>query len=534
MRSCSIENVTDTHVNYGQFIGKGRSGSVYKLHGPEGLIARKIFTGSRAAKLLHLLFYGAPCDYIWCEAAIRAAFHRRRVLNRLVSFWFGNRLHMATTYAWGWNEEQKAWSLDTEFITGHPARLYSPFLYGQKTEIYDLLGNILPKLQEYLTKAGFVGTVWQTGFGQPCAIPNFLCVSADSECHHNRWAWIDAESGVPAIVSYDLRALFSFYVPQALKHRRILFDDLAEPTLRAYLAVHDAELRTHMDEETFAAFMQDVEALTSAQHLWMQETRLTRSLGYSRAKGLITEEEYNSYLQRPTSWYLHLFTSHLYSLPHKLWPWLKDEGPEFLKLVNPARWIRFFFVLIFSRRYRLEASCAYTRFGIDEWKKSRRITEEQAEILESELLTRDSNQYLADFGVHLSMKPLGWILRVTLIPILLFFGVTSIEISGILIVFMGTILRTLYTFVRAVEDFFLRRGIPILALLIAPIPSLGTLAYPCQMLHKARKNHLISQFIIYESCSAVAAHIPVWGGRDTLWDHRFNRLAHTIVGMSSD
>jgi hypothetical protein len=54
------------------------------------------------------------------------------------------------------------------------------------------------------------------------------------------------------------------------------------------------------------------------------------------------------------------------------------------------------------------------------------------------------------------------------------------------------------------------------------------------MLHKARKNHLISQFIIYESCSAVAAHIPVWGGRDTLWDHRFNRLAHTIVGMSSD
>lgn len=534
MVECRTENEEDPQLNPGQFIGKGRSGSVYKLHGPDGLTARKIFTGSRAAKLLHLLFYGAPCDYIWCESAVQAAFHRRQVLNRLVSFWFGERLHLATTYGWGWSEKEKGWFLDTEFISGHSARLYSPFYYGQKAEIHDLQGHILPTLQKHLSKAGFVGTVWQTGYGQPCAIPNFLCVDDDHEGGPPRWAWIDAESGVPAIVSYDLRALFGFYIPQALKHRRVLFDDLDADTLRGYLAEHDAGLRTHLGEEDFTAFMHEVEELIDAHRRWSQETRFSRSLGFYRAKGLISDAEYADYLQHPVSWYWHLLTSQLRRLPRRLWSRIREGMPKFLTLVNPLRWIRFFYSLFFSRSYRLEISCAYARYGINEWRKSQRITGEEAEILESELLSRDSSQYLADFGVHLSMKPLGWILRLTLVPFLLLNGVISIEVSGILVVFMGTILRTLYALIRGIEDFFMGRGLPGLALLVAPIPSLGALAYPCQMLHSARKRHLISQFIIYESCSAVAAHIPVWGGRDTLWDHRFNRLAHAIIAMQTE
>jgi hypothetical protein len=147
------------------------------------------------------------------------------------------------------------------------------------------------------------------------------------------------------------------------------------------------------------------------------------------------------------------------------------------------------------------------------------------------LLDEHVSQYLADFGVHLAMKPLGYALR----PLILWAGLAGVlpgEWATLLFLFCGLLLRTSYVLFRTIEDLVVRRAPAFVALLVAPIPTVGTLAYACQMLHTARSGHRVAQFIIYETCSAVAARIPIWGGRDSEWDHFFNRVAHGLIHLA--
>ncbi|MFH0954320.1 MAG: hypothetical protein V1873_08320 [Verrucomicrobiota bacterium] len=514
------------------FIGSGRSARVFRLAGPGGAVARKVFLGSTAANLVHSAFYGAPLDYRWCEAAVRAAFFRRRVLSRLVPHWFGARLDVSDATGWGLDEQRAAYYLDTVFVDGHPSRVYSPFFSGAKTEVLDLQRNILPALQHRLIDAGFVGTVWQAGKGHPCAIPNFLCTDLDPVAGRHRWSWIDLESGVPAIASCEPVSLFGYYIPQAIRRRRILFDDLDEGRLRAYLQAQEAALKEKLGAAEFDALRGDVENLVAAHAAWSGENRVSRSVKYFRFRGRISERQYDYYLKHPLRWYPKLFLLLARLFAPRLWQALRDGWPKFLRLVNPVRWIRFLFNLVFSRSFRVEISRKFVRYGIGQWREGKRLTAEQVSILEAELTEKEANQYLADFGVHLAMKPVGYLVRLTVVPVLWQVGLISPHAAAVLFVFCGMILRVTYSFCRCVEDLVLRHPPAWLAMAIACVPTLGTLGYPCQMIHSARRGHLISQFIIYESCSTIAEHIPIWGGRDTGWDHLFNRLAHGLIHMS--
>jgi len=512
-----------------KLLGNGRSAVVYRMETEQGDTARKVFTGSTAASIAHLFFYGSPLDYRWCEAAVKSAFYRRKTLRPLLKYWFGETLRIADTYDWGRDEVKSALYLDTEYIEGHQARLFSPFLFKQKTEIYHLRNQIMPQLQKHLKQAGLIGTVWQAGYGQPCAFPNFLCVRHGEHENEHRWVWIDAESGVPAIVSYHLPSLFGFYIPRALKRRRILFDDLDAQQLRDYLRQNETELKESMGCGEWTKLNENAEKLMDMQGQWAMETRLSRSVGYYFFRGVVTEKQRDYYQCHKLRWYGFLARYLSKKIPRKLKQKIVEYMPLIWERIRPIEWFKILVAGIFSTEYRIKLSRKFTMRSIDRWLCYHRITPEQQKRLIKKLHENNNNMWLADFGVHLAIKPLGYLLRFTLIPLLVMFDVVSIPVAGILFLFMGNILRTSYTLFRAFKCLLNRQPIPWTALLLTPVPTIGTLAFPCQMLHNACKGHLISQMIIYETCSAAAAAIPVWGGRDNGWDHRFNQFAHRII-----
>ena len=126
------------------------------------------------------------------EAAIKSAFFRRKVLSKLLSCWFGDRLTIAAPIGTGKDQQTGYLYLDTDFIKGETARLYNPFSLAHISEYHDLKKMIFPQLQSHLMSAGFIGTLWQVGYGQPCSIPNFMCVKFDEDKTKEKWVWIDA------------------------------------------------------------------------------------------------------------------------------------------------------------------------------------------------------------------------------------------------------------------------------------------------------------------------------------------------------
>jgi hypothetical protein len=508
------------------FLGKGRSAKVYRLAGKAGPVARKIFTGSRTANLIHTLFYGAPLDYQWCEPAIKAAFYRRKVLGHLLFYWFENTLGIADTLDWGIDPADQAYYLDTTYVDGHPATICTPFRCDEDREFIELQNKILPKLQQHLIEAGLIGTVWQAGKGQPCGFPNFLRTNTAGDL---KWRWIDAESGVPAIASYHLPSLLGFYIPRAIKRGRILFDDLDIDEFRSYLKTHEGELRKKLGPSDYTNLISVAERLVSAHEEWQKQNRISRSQGYFLFKGRICADEYGYYSKHPFRWYFWLVMFFLKTTLPKYCRTFVEELPRFLRTINPWRWLRFFFKMFFINSFRIEVSNNFTSKGIRIWQNMGRIDQQQAEELQKALDTEQSNQYLADFGIHLAIKPLGYLFRLTLIPFLWQQGLLSAELAAILFLFCGMILRTSYSLMRCLESILQLKPPPLLALFFSPLPSVGTLAFPAQMIYSARAGHRLSQFIIYDSLSKTAEHIPIWGGRDTLWDHRLNRLAHWII-----
>ena len=88
-------HISTTGHHQARVVGKGRSGTVYLDRGQSGSDAPtvcKIFGGDTASRLVLYVLTGAPNPYIWCEAAVRSAESRRRILSLLVQHWFNGRL----------------------------------------------------------------------------------------------------------------------------------------------------------------------------------------------------------------------------------------------------------------------------------------------------------------------------------------------------------------------------------------------------------------------------------------------------------
>jgi hypothetical protein len=60
-------------------------------------------------------------------------------------------------------------------------------------------------------------------------------------------------------------------------------------------------------------------------------------------------------------------------------------------------------------------------------------------------------------------------------------------------------------------------------------PTIGNLAYPCQLIYSAAGNQKkVAQFIVYDFFTRLGAKVPGWGGEDTLTEHFFNHCADVI------
>lgn len=514
------------------FLGKGRSASVYKITHAGKDAVRKIFTGSGAADLAMSIFFGTTVDYQWSEDAVKTAFYRRRVLNALLKLWFNDRLQIATPLDTGKDDETGHLYLDTDFVQGETARLYNPFSLAHISEYNDLKKIIFPELQQHLYQAGFVGAMWQAGYGQPCSIANFLCIKFDEDKTKEKWVWIDTESGVPALASYSIFKQLGFYFPWALKLRRPLFDDVDESKLRTYISENNDALKKQLGKIAFAEFLNDVDSLLKHQAKWKSMSRFTRIMHYYRARGRISEEYFSALKQRKRSKLGFLLKTYYPTQFGSFFSYFGRKSWSFIKLISPIRWGVFFLRSMLSRKYRVMKSCAFIEKRINEWEELKRITPHQAEILKTELHYQESSQYLADFGIFLALKPFGYFVKIFIVPLLLFYGWINPIAAVFIIIFFSVTVRFIYALLRGIEDFFFGRPFPYVAILIAPIPSFGTCAHPCQMVHSARKGHEVSQFIVYEVLSTIAKKIPVWGGYNSEIEYFLNRIAYKMIKVS--
>lgn len=512
----------------GTLLGAGRSGRVYRLDGNSQGVARKIFFGDAITHTLHYLFFGAPNPYIWNPDAVASAYYRRNILASLVEVWFGDRLQVSKALAMGWDPATQAYFLDTEFVPGRPVALCQPFHNDSDRELPQQVRNIMQPLQRHLERSGFDGLLWQVGKGNPSALNNLLLTDATSSiCHY---AWIDLESGVPALFPLNPLTLFTLYLPQALRRGQAMFDDVDIPQLQQYLADRGPWLIESLGPDTYTSLLDDVRRLAHHQSRWKTLGRTAGSVQYQLVKGRITEAEAAAALANPWGWYSR-------ELGRLVWQGGRALGQLskrlWLRLItlNYPKVLRVFWLSCISHRYRLALAHQYVTHRIQVWQARGQLSPEEADLLIHRLSEEHSSDYLSDFCVHLAIKLPAKVLRFTLLPALYGLGLIHGWTLAILLASGGVIVRQIYTLARMVEAACKQQPIPWVAFWAGFVPFVSNVAYACQMIYSAtrRQRDKVAQFIIYDSFTRIGTAIPAWGGPDTLIEHWFNRAAHRII-----
>ncbi|MCA1992281.1 MAG: hypothetical protein LDL41_09605, partial [Coleofasciculus sp. S288] len=447
---------------------------------------------------------------------------------QLVQFWFDSKLRIADAIQMGWNEEFKAYQLDTEFIQGRHVALYQPFTQDQGKELHDLVHCIMLPLQKHLIKAGFDGLVWQAGQGSPTALNNFLLESNTAEDYI--FVCIDLESGVPALFPLNILTLFSFYLPKSFKHKGALFDDVDISKLNQYVNTYKVGLEKKIGALKYLKLLENIYFLEYHQKKWKSLTRVNRSIQYQLKKGYINEQQANWYSNHPVIWYGREFGRVLWQGLNKL----MIELP--LKIFNKLTRIQYitlfkqFWKFLYSQRYRLKLARDYVTKRINSWQKRGQLKADEADYLLTRLHSERASDYLNDFGVHIGIKGFVKGLEYLLVPLLYSVGLIDEIVLIIWLLMGGPIYRTTYTSFRMLQAARDGYEIPWVAFIVGLIPTVGTLAYPCQMIYSAAgKQGKVAKFIVYDFFTKVGERIPGWGGKDTLTEHFFNNFADKIV-----
>ncbi len=519
-----------------QELGRGRSGIVYRSQDAHGHdIARKVFATSGLSKLVQYTLLGAPNPYIWCEPAIRSAVLRRRILAELVQVWFGSKLSVARAYGHAWNTGARAFEMRCELIHGRHVALRGPFSDATAHELHDVARNVMPILQDRLRASGFDGLVWQAGLGNPVALNNFMRDDT-AENGKTRWVWIDLESGVPALFPINPFKLLGFYLPKSFKHRGPLFDDVDTTKLNDYVAKNRTDLERKIGIAPFAKLEANVRELAACQTEWKSLSRHQQSVSHRRATGSISHEQAEWYLQHPLHWYAREATRGA----RKILPALARCAGVLVKAAakfNPSKMVKPCLAFVSSQQYRVELSRKYVSARINDWRDRGQISTDDAITLGSHLRTEEAVSYVTDFGVHLAVKPFVKVVQWWILPALWVAGSIESATLAILMLAMGPIVRSTYTLGRIIQNSMMGRERPWVALIAGMIPSIGTLAYPIQILASgAQAQADLARFILYDAFARMGRWVPIWGGRDTHTEHWMNRrpeVVFTRLGFGS-
>lgn len=506
----------------GPILGRGRSGVVYLVAGPDGdARARKVFGSHGLTKLVQYALLGAPNPYMWCEAAVKTAVVRRRVLATLVRAWFGDGLRVVRGHAPHWEAGARVFALDMELVRGRHFPLRGPFNRRNTDRLEEFLSGVLRPLQAKLRESGCDGLLWQAGYGNPVGLANFMVER--TEAGVDRPVWVDLESGVPALFPLNLWTLVAFYLPNAWKLGRPPFDDVDTAALAAYLDREAAALVDALGAEGLSALRADVKELESTQAEWKRMGRLACALEAARVRGAISADEVAHYAAHPLRWYAREALRMLRSAPASiatrvralaLWSWAL---PWRRMLVRGT-------VALFSHRARLALSHEWVRARAESWKKRQQLSEFQHGQLLASLTGRDESVFLADFGMHLATKPLVKVIEFAVLPGLVATGVMDGALAIVVGLMLGSVIRSLYTLARIVQCLITGAPRPWLALVVGTLPVVGNVAFPVELLYAGRRAE-VALFLVYDTLAAFGRKLPIWGGPDTLTEHAFNRAA---------
>ncbi len=507
-------------------LGQGRAAEVFLAEDEQGrAVARKVFSGDLASKLVLYLLTGAGNAYAWCESAIRSAFARRRILAHLVRYWFGDKLRLPRTGSWRWNSEHLAYELECELIEGSHLPLRGPGDPQGQDPLRELVQDVMKPLQGHLEDAGFDGLVWQAGRGNPVAASNFMLERSPREGADGRgWVWIDLESGVPALFALNPFATAKYYLPKSLRHRGWLFDDVDVAKLRRYLWQHRQGLESTLGAETLREIDRQVDNLECSQKHWKSMPRHRRSISQQLARGRITARQAEHYRTRPWRWQARLAVTGAARCAARLPGLLRRllarlAGISFLRLAR--RTWRF----STSQRYRERLARAFVAARLRHWAERGFLDAREVARLRRQLRHDQASAYLTDFVVHLMIKAPIKAAQWLLIPSALALGWLDLTGAAFLIVTGGFIGRTLYTCARVAQAFARGQRRPWVALGFGLLPVVGNAAYPAQLLYgSTASSGDLPRFILYDTLAAAGRSVPIWGGADSLIEHHCNRL----------
>jgi len=516
-------------TEWGELLGAGRSGVVYKATDHRGQsIARKIFESGPLTKFVQYTFLGSPNPYAWNADAARCALLRRRILHPLVAFWFGDRLRVARAWGVQWNSYYRAFQLDTEFVDGDAPALRQPLSRRGAGEVADLARGILPRLQRNLLRCGFVGSAWQAGLGNPVALGNFLIERRDGG---QSWAWIDLESGVPALFPSSPRAFFGHYLPTSLRLGRPLFDDVDAPRLKRYLAEHADALERSLGEAVLETVRRDVDQLERAQARWKSLDRVERSLQCQFKKGRISARQLAWYRPRPVRW----FAREAFRVAKIATTWSAYWAAKIARTVRSFPYLRATtkaLRFLASQAYRARLARRFVSARVHSWQRRGQLNANDANTIRGLLHDQQASLYLTDFGVHVAIKPFVKAIEFFVVPVLFAWGLVDEATVGLVLLTGGSVARTLYTLGRMLQAAMMRVELPWVALWSGTLPIIGNLAYPLQIVYSSTdESDALAQFILYDGSSTVGRRLPIWGGKDTLTEHALNRIAHRIVEL---
>ncbi len=523
------------HSREDRELGRGRSGVVFLSRDAFGRsTARKVFGASGLTKAVQYAFLGAPNPYMWCEPAAKAAFLRRRILSELVHYWFGDKLRVAHAYDYGWNDRYRAFEMRCELITGRHVALHHGQHPTETKELPEITKQIMEPLQQRLTESGFDGLVWQAGLGNPVALNNFMRYTSPNSRSH-QWAWIDLESGVPALIPMNPLDLLSYYLPKSFHHRRPLFDDVDVDKLKRYVKCQSNALIEHLGESAVRQLETDVDRLASCQEKWKGLSRLEGSIGYQVSRGSINRTQAQWYAQHPWSWYKRELGRVVRSIPSRI----THSAPRlitYLANIRIGRLLKTSWMAMRSQTYREFLTREYVSTRIDIWTAREQLSDQQAQQLRSHLDAEETNSYMTDFSVQLATKPLVKLLQFWIMPIIWMAGIIDPTLLAAFLVAGGSMVRTAYTLMRIAQNSLADREKPWVALLVGTIPVIGNLAFPAQIVASGNKeDRKLARFIMHDTFSRLGQWLPIWGGQDTLTEHVMNRLPNIFLRpMRSD
>lgn len=489
--------------------------------------ARKVFVGDRPSKVVHLVLNGAPNPYTWSDEAIATAVGRRRLLESLVTYWFDDRLRLPRLIGHDWDTTHRANAIDMELINGRPAALHQPFSGARGDELNDLRVNVMRPLQGHLRESGFVGLMWQAGWGNPVATSNFMIEAGPGDLR--RWVWVDLESGVPALFPLNPMALLSLYLPASIKAGGPLFDDVEPVRLLGYLHEHDRSLTERFGQAHFSDLCREAESIADRQSAWRGMSRLQRSVTHAKARGRIDDAEADWYADRPARWYarltLHGVRVTARKVAERLAAIRAKLTPQWLAACAVMLW-RF----LFSQQYRAELGRLLVERRIDAWANRKQLVHEEADTLKGHVRRDEATDYITDFGIHIAIKPPTKFTVWVILPALVALGVINWQTAAVGVAIGGAVGRTAFTLWRFVQATLRGHEKPWVALIVGLLPVVGNAAYPLQIIYTStERDHDVARFMLYDLFTSTGRLIPIWGGADTGVEHFFNRWPTVLL-----